>query len=162
MQIAILTMAYKGAKPSIQIKSGMSFHLAICLFGQRNTWCQIKFPCLRMLRLIPFTQILEFTCNQKKINSRAYLLILVPQVWKVHTKQKKEEKNSKPPLSCFIFYCLKAHICLFIYFSRLFISFFTNIYFPFSIFLGPDLKPGMDTEENRWNHYNEFVFIRHQ
>jgi len=27
---------------------------------------------------------------------------------------------------------------------------------------GPDLKPGMDTEENRWNHYNEFVFIRHQ
>ena len=28
--------------------------------------------------------------------------------------------------------------------------------------LGPDLKPGMDTEENRWNHYNEFVFIRQQ
>jgi len=25
---------------------------------------------------------------------------------------------------------------------------------------GPDLKPGMDTEENRWNHFNEFVFIR--
>ncbi|XP_076637064.1 BTB/POZ domain-containing protein Ktl [Colletes latitarsis] len=22
------------------------------------------------------------------------------------------------------------------------------------------LKPGMDTEENRWNHYNEFVFVR--
>lgn len=27
---------------------------------------------------------------------------------------------------------------------------------------GPDLKPGMDTEENRWNHYNEFVFVRQQ
>jgi len=27
---------------------------------------------------------------------------------------------------------------------------------------GPDLKPGMDTEENRWNHYNEFIFIRQQ
>lgn len=23
-----------------------------------------------------------------------------------------------------------------------------------------DLKPGMDQEENRWNHYNEFVFVR--
>ncbi|XP_071444244.1 BTB/POZ domain-containing protein KCTD16 [Hetaerina americana] len=23
-----------------------------------------------------------------------------------------------------------------------------------------DLKPGMDAEENRWNHYNEFVFVR--
>ncbi|XP_026481426.1 BTB/POZ domain-containing protein KCTD16-like [Ctenocephalides felis] len=23
-----------------------------------------------------------------------------------------------------------------------------------------ELKPGMDAEENRWNHYNEFVFIR--
>ncbi|XP_066999151.1 BTB/POZ domain-containing protein KCTD16 [Anabrus simplex] len=23
-----------------------------------------------------------------------------------------------------------------------------------------DLKPGVDTEENRWNHYNEFVFVR--
>jgi hypothetical protein len=23
-----------------------------------------------------------------------------------------------------------------------------------------DLKPGMDTEEARWNHYNEFVFFR--
>jgi BTB/POZ domain-containing protein KCTD8/12/16 len=23
-----------------------------------------------------------------------------------------------------------------------------------------DLKPGVDSEENRWNHYNEFVFIR--
>lgn len=23
-----------------------------------------------------------------------------------------------------------------------------------------DLKPGVDAEENRWNHYNEFVFIR--
>lgn len=22
------------------------------------------------------------------------------------------------------------------------------------------LKPGMDSEENRWNHYNEFVFVR--
>jgi len=22
------------------------------------------------------------------------------------------------------------------------------------------LKPGVDTEENRWNHYNEFVFVR--
>ncbi|KAK2712984.1 BTB/POZ domain-containing protein KCTD16-like [Artemia franciscana] len=27
--------------------------------------------------------------------------------------------------------------------------------------IGPnDLKPGMDSEENRWNHYNEFVFVR--
>lgn len=25
---------------------------------------------------------------------------------------------------------------------------------------GTDIKPGMDSEENRWNHYNEFVFIR--
>lgn len=25
---------------------------------------------------------------------------------------------------------------------------------------GGDLKPGVDSEENRWNHYNEFVFIR--
>lgn len=24
-----------------------------------------------------------------------------------------------------------------------------------------ELKPGVDTEENRWNHYNEFVFIKH-
>ncbi|GLG96223.1 BTB/POZ domain-containing protein KCTD16 [Gryllus bimaculatus] len=23
-----------------------------------------------------------------------------------------------------------------------------------------DLKPGVDSEENRWNHYNEFVFVR--
>ncbi|KAH0999745.1 hypothetical protein HUJ04_008127 [Dendroctonus ponderosae] len=23
-----------------------------------------------------------------------------------------------------------------------------------------DLKPGVDAEENRWNHYNEFVFMR--
>ncbi|XP_054273321.1 BTB/POZ domain-containing protein KCTD12 [Macrosteles quadrilineatus] len=23
-----------------------------------------------------------------------------------------------------------------------------------------DLKPGMDAEESRWNHYNEFVFVR--
>lgn len=23
-----------------------------------------------------------------------------------------------------------------------------------------DVKPGVDSEENRWNHYNEFVFIR--
>ncbi|KAM3958951.1 LOW QUALITY PROTEIN: BTB/POZ domain-containing protein Ktl [Aphomia sociella] len=23
-----------------------------------------------------------------------------------------------------------------------------------------ELKPGVDTEENRWNHYNEFVFVR--
>lgn len=23
-----------------------------------------------------------------------------------------------------------------------------------------ELKPGVDVEENRWNHYNEFVFIR--
>lgn len=23
-----------------------------------------------------------------------------------------------------------------------------------------DLKPGVDLEENRWNHYNEFVFVR--
>ncbi|XP_044756569.1 BTB/POZ domain-containing protein KCTD12 [Coccinella septempunctata] len=23
-----------------------------------------------------------------------------------------------------------------------------------------DLKPGTDVEENRWNHYNEFVFVR--
>ncbi|XP_053678910.1 BTB/POZ domain-containing protein KCTD8 [Anopheles nili] len=23
-----------------------------------------------------------------------------------------------------------------------------------------NLKPGVDTEENRWNHYNEFVFVR--
>lgn len=23
-----------------------------------------------------------------------------------------------------------------------------------------ELKPGVDSEENRWNHYNEFVFIR--
>lgn len=23
-----------------------------------------------------------------------------------------------------------------------------------------ELKPGVDAEENRWNHYNEFVFIR--
>uniref|UniRef100_A0A146KJJ7 BTB/POZ domain-containing protein KCTD16 n=2 Tax=Lygus hesperus TaxID=30085 RepID=A0A146KJJ7_LYGHE len=23
-----------------------------------------------------------------------------------------------------------------------------------------DLKPGVDQEENRWNHYNEFVFVR--
>ncbi|CAG9823549.1 unnamed protein product [Phaedon cochleariae] len=23
-----------------------------------------------------------------------------------------------------------------------------------------DLKPGVDAEENRWNHYNEFVFLR--
>lgn len=23
-----------------------------------------------------------------------------------------------------------------------------------------DLKPGVDAEENRWNHYNEFVFVR--
>ncbi|XP_052866524.1 BTB/POZ domain-containing protein KCTD8 [Anopheles cruzii] len=23
-----------------------------------------------------------------------------------------------------------------------------------------NLKPGVDTEENRWNHYNEFVFMR--
>lgn len=23
-----------------------------------------------------------------------------------------------------------------------------------------ELKPGMDAEENRWNHYNEFVFVR--
>ncbi|KZC04151.1 BTB/POZ domain-containing protein KCTD16 [Dufourea novaeangliae] len=22
------------------------------------------------------------------------------------------------------------------------------------------LKPGVDSEENRWNHYNEFVFVR--
>lgn len=25
---------------------------------------------------------------------------------------------------------------------------------------GADLKPGMDAEESRWNHYNEFVFVR--
>lgn len=25
---------------------------------------------------------------------------------------------------------------------------------------GQELKPGMDSEENRWNHYNEFIFIR--
>lgn len=25
---------------------------------------------------------------------------------------------------------------------------------------GTDMKPGMDSEENRWNHYNEFVFCR--
>lgn len=25
---------------------------------------------------------------------------------------------------------------------------------------GSELKPGVDVEENRWNHYNEFVFIR--
>lgn len=25
---------------------------------------------------------------------------------------------------------------------------------------GGELKPGMDSEENRWNHYNEFVFVR--
>lgn len=25
---------------------------------------------------------------------------------------------------------------------------------------GTDIKPGMDSEENRWNHYNEFVFVR--
>ncbi|GAB6027271.1 hypothetical protein CHUAL_001556 [Chamberlinius hualienensis] len=25
---------------------------------------------------------------------------------------------------------------------------------------GSELKPGMDSEENRWNHYNEFVFVR--
>lgn len=25
---------------------------------------------------------------------------------------------------------------------------------------GEPLKPGMDSEENRWNHYNEFVFVR--
>lgn len=24
----------------------------------------------------------------------------------------------------------------------------------------PDLKPGVDSEESRWNHYNEFVFCR--
>lgn len=23
-----------------------------------------------------------------------------------------------------------------------------------------DVKPGVDSEENRWNHYNEFVFVR--
>lgn len=23
-----------------------------------------------------------------------------------------------------------------------------------------ELKPGMDPEESRWNHYNEFVFMR--
>lgn len=23
-----------------------------------------------------------------------------------------------------------------------------------------ELKPGVDAEENRWNHYNEFVFVR--
>ena len=23
-----------------------------------------------------------------------------------------------------------------------------------------DLKPGMDSEESRWNHYNEFIFVR--
>ena len=26
--------------------------------------------------------------------------------------------------------------------------------------LGQEMKPGMDSEENRWNHYNEFVFVR--
>lgn len=25
---------------------------------------------------------------------------------------------------------------------------------------GVEIKPGMDSEENRWNHYNEFVFVR--
>ena len=25
---------------------------------------------------------------------------------------------------------------------------------------GEPLKPGIDSEENRWNHYNEFVFCR--
>jgi len=25
---------------------------------------------------------------------------------------------------------------------------------------GTEIKPGMDSEENRWNHYNEFVFVR--
>ncbi|KAJ8976658.1 hypothetical protein NQ317_004676 [Molorchus minor] len=25
---------------------------------------------------------------------------------------------------------------------------------------GAELKPGVDAEENRWNHYNEFVFVR--
>ena len=25
---------------------------------------------------------------------------------------------------------------------------------------GTDIKPGMDSDENRWNHYNEFVFER--
>lgn len=25
---------------------------------------------------------------------------------------------------------------------------------------GAELKPGMDSEENRWSHYNEFVFVR--
>lgn len=23
-----------------------------------------------------------------------------------------------------------------------------------------ELKPGVDSEESRWNHYNEFVFVR--
>jgi hypothetical protein len=23
-----------------------------------------------------------------------------------------------------------------------------------------DIKPGMESEENKWNHYNEFVFYR--
>lgn len=27
-------------------------------------------------------------------------------------------------------------------------------------FLGNEMKPGLDTEENRWNHYNEFIFFR--
>ena len=26
---------------------------------------------------------------------------------------------------------------------------------------GGDVKPGMDGEESRWNHYNEFVFCRY-
>lgn len=26
--------------------------------------------------------------------------------------------------------------------------------------VGEPMKPGMDSEENRWNHYNEFVFVR--
>ncbi|OQR73525.1 BTB/POZ domain-containing protein KCTD12-like [Tropilaelaps mercedesae] len=25
---------------------------------------------------------------------------------------------------------------------------------------GEPLKPGLDSEEQRWNHYNEFVFVR--
>ena len=153
----------QGLPYNIQFKSGMSFHLAICLFGQRNTWYQIKFPCLRTLRLIPFTQILEFTCNQKK-NQQQSLPTNSSALGLESAYQTKERKKTPSLLFRVVFFLLSesTHMSLYLLFSRLFTSFFTNIYFYFSIFLGPDLKPGMDTEENRWNHYNEFVFIRHQ
>lgn len=29
-----------------------------------------------------------------------------------------------------------------------------------SVVNAADIKPGLDTEESRWSHYNEFVFVR--